>query len=152
MLYLTVHGQNRGETETTLGIGNAGQRAGNLLLGDTRAAHAHRRCMHFIAYSTSLLNFSHLTGRFHCTLVDDSLDEFQAGLGALVARMDTCEVHELNHGVVAIGRKEMQLAALLASLLHENGQLRHRRALPRPTLLGHVSYAVNSTEPHNVIE
>ena len=114
---LAVHREDAGEADdAALGRGYAADAAGYLLFGNARAAHAHGRGVHLIAYGAGTLDLGNLFGRLHDALGDHGLDELLAGSSTLVARMDAGEVHELDHDVVAIGRQEMNLASAVAGI------------------------------------
>ena len=96
MLNLAVHRKGGLEAgHATLCLGDTGQCAGNLLLGDTWAAHTHSRGVHLIADGTGALDFCDFTGGVHGALSNHCLDERQAGLGSLVAGMDTTDENKL---------------------------------------------------------
>ena len=73
------------------------------------------------------------------------------GLGLLVG-MDAQQVHNLNLGVVTIGRQEVDAAALGLGLVTDGLQLLHRRRVGHAHLGGHVGHTVDRAIPHDVLD
>ena len=137
---------------TAFAAGNTADYACNLLFRHTWAAHLLSRGVHLVTDGTSALYLFYLARALHSSLVHNGLDEFQAGSFSLLRGMDAQHVHELNHGVVAVRRQEMDALTACFCLLDEVGKALHRQSLGHATFGCHIGHAVHRTEPNDILD
>ena len=153
MQHFSVHGDDAGEGDLASERGgDAVEDTCNLSFCDSLLhCHSHGCGVHFVANGSSAVEF----GYFFCALDvakgDNGINEGLTGSSALLVGMNSTQIHELNHHVVAIGWEEMELSSLRFGLCEDFLQRAHWSCVGNAGFGCHVSNRGHGSRPDDVI-
>ena len=153
MQHFSVHGDDAGEGDLASERGgDAVEGTCNLGFGDSLLhCHSHGCGVHFVANGSSAVEF----GYFFCALDvakgDYGINEGLTGSSALLVGMNSTQIHELNHQIVAIGWEEMELSSLRFGLCEDFLQRAHWSCVKNAAFGCHVSNRGHGSRPNHIV-
>ena len=150
---LTMLGEDGGEAlMLAQGVSHTIYLTADIFLRQSGLGKAHGMGMHLITDGASLLNLRNLDVRFALSHLHNGLDQLHRSRLFLLVGMNAKQIHDLDHVVVTIGRKEMNLAVLLLGLVADYLQLFHGSRTVDTHLSSQIAHAVNTSIPYDVLD
>ena len=136
---------------TAVGKSNAFQHTANVLFCHAGTAKSHRSRVHFVADGGSFFQLDDFFLALEASEFDHGVNEFEGSGFALLGVVNAEQVGDGEHGVVTIGRQEVDASSGLSGLFHTLLKGCHVNATLGAGFFRHGFDGMDGTIPHNVV-